>query len=329
MELIEAKILFRNILKRVKRLGDDNHVLDGSLTDDEITALQVAFSMFDSGPLPFATSNVVPSAPSTFAVPKESKSENVAPTVEAPAAAQSLSVIESIKIDSSILNLPAPPLDRRLCFDFGTAMSKVTLVLDETQHRDYEDIQVLKLGIPGDQEDVSETMLISSVFIDGDGSIWFGDMAVKRSRLEAGDGSRQRLDNIKHFLSVEGDGLRSVVTKRFNPTDVEVNYGDMILAYLSFLTWTVNRCLSELDEPKNLTRRFAMPCFDGVKSREVQQILANLLGQAAILADTFSENMYNGIPLADFMSAVHSLRKTPHAVTFIDNAITELLGVAG
>ncbi len=60
-----------------------------------------------------------------------------------------------------------------MCFDFGTAMSKVTLIRDETEERDYEDIEVLHLGKPGDQEEISETMLVSSVFISGDGLLWF------------------------------------------------------------------------------------------------------------------------------------------------------------
>ena len=49
--------------------------------------------------------------------------------------------------------------------DFGTAMSKATLIDAD----DYEEIHVLNLGIPGDQPEVSETMLISSVYIDNGG----------------------------------------------------------------------------------------------------------------------------------------------------------------
>ncbi len=42
--------------------------------------------------------------------------------------------------------------------------------------------------------------------------------------------------------------LSSKVSRIFNPTDIEITYGDMILAYLMYLTWTVNHCLEELGE---------------------------------------------------------------------------------
>lgn len=330
MEAIEAKILLKNLLKRIRQVGEDEYELNGSLTDDEMAALQLALSAIDGGSDPAAVPAAAPAAaavsPSTPLKPVPVFTPEPAPAPEIEQPAEPTPIVPEFELDISVLTLPEPPQDRRLCLDFGTAMSKVALVRDATPERDYEDIDVLRLGVPGDQEEVSFTMLVSSVFIDGDGLLWFGQMAVERSRLEEG---RKRLDNIKHYLSVEGDGLSSVVTDIFNPTDIEITYGDMVLAYLMFLTWTVNHCLEESEEPRNLPRRFAMPCFKGAKSSEMAQRLGEMLGDAQILADTFFSDLQKGIPLSTFVEAVSHLRNTERTYSFLKEAITEPLGVAG
>lgn len=320
METMEAKILLKNLLKRIRQVSENSYEFSGYLTDAEISAVQVALAALDETFVPASVHGEQWKQESSF-IP-ESTSEPVKDSVD-----RSLTIETSaIEIDNSVFDLPKPPQDRRLCVDFGTAMSKVTFVRDATIERDYEEIEVLNLGISGDQEEVSETMLVSSVFIDGDGLLWFGQMAVKRSHLEEG---RKRLDNIKHYLSVEGDGLNSKVTAIFNPTDTEITYGDMALAYLMFLIWTVNHCLEEIGEPRNVYRRFAMPCFKGSKYRDMEQVLGRMLGEAQILADTFSEVLQDGILLTDFVEAVAQLRKIKQSYSFVKEAITEPLGVAG
>ncbi|MEM1189962.1 MAG: hypothetical protein AAGI72_15630 [Pseudomonadota bacterium] len=326
MEALEAKILLKNLLKRIRPVGDDEYELSVSLTDDELAALQMALMAMEgvnqlAAPAKAAASPLAPLKP----VPAFEPDLVAEPEAEAPSAAAPVEPL--FELDTSVLTtLPDPPDDRRLCFDFGTAMSKVALVRDASPERNYEDIEILRLGVPGDQEEVSFTMLVSSVFIDADGLLWFGQIAVERSRWEEG---RKRLDNIKHYLSVEGDGLRSVVTDIFNPTDIEITYGDMVLAYLMFLTWTVNHCLEEIEEPRNLPRRFAMPCFQGAKATEMAQSLGEMLGDAQILADTFFSTLQKGIPLRTFTEAVSVLRDTERTYDFLKEAITEPLGVAG
>jgi len=330
LEVIEAKILLKNLLKRIRQVGDDEYELNGSLTDNEMAALQLALSAIDGSSFPAAAPVATPAgpmvSPPTPLKPVPAFKPEPIPAPEIEESAEPTPIVPVFELDTTVLTLPEPPQDRRLCLDFGTAMSKVTLVRDATDERGYEDIEVLQLGVPGDQEEVSFTMLVSSVFIDGDGLLWFGQMAVERSRLEEG---RKRLDNIKHYLSVEGDGLSSVVTKIFNPTDIEITYGDMVLAYLMFLTWTVNHCLEELEEPRNLPRRFAMPCFKGAKSTDMAQRLGEMLGDAQILADTFFSTLQKGIPLSTFVEAVSQLRNTDRTYSFLKEAITEPLGVAG
>ena len=170
-------------------------------------------------------------------------------------------------------------------------------------------------------------MLISSVYIDNEGILWFGKQAIDRSMIEAGDGSRQRLDNIKRRLSEEG--WEEQVGAIFNPTETPITNGDMVLAYLMYLNWTVNHCLADLGFPKNLPRRFAMPCLGGEKGRETVHRLRRLLGEAQVLADTFADDIKSGIPLSRFAAAVEQLRKQSLEYDFISEDITEPLGVAG
>lgn len=303
MNIIATKVLLGNLLDRVKVQEDGSKQLIGILTDAELEALQFALAHLNSEILEDEASSVT------------------APPVPAPALEQE----PGIELNLSALSLPEPPKNVRLCLDFGTAMSKATLIHDNND-TETEEIHVLRLGVPGDQEELSEVMLISSVFIDKKGSLWFGKPAVDRSMIEGMDGTRQRLDNIKRCLSEEGHD--DIVNKRFNPTDVEVTYGDMVLAYLMFMTWTVNRCLEELDYPPNLTRRFAMPCLTGEKRRETSHRLKKLMGEAQVLADTFGADFSNGIPLLDFMSAVKNLRQFARIYPFVAEDITEPIGVA-
>jgi hypothetical protein len=330
LDAVEARILLKNLLKRIRPVGDDEYELSGSLTDDEMVALQLALAAIQGGMVPPTLPTPPPSVPvpsppdSLKPIPAFTPAPGPKPDVVEPS--EPAPVVPVFELDMSVLTLPEPPQDRRLCLDFGTAMSKVTLVRDPITERNYEEIDVLQLGVPGDQEEVSYTMLVSSVFIDGDGLLWFGQMAVERSRLEEG---RKRLDNIKHYLSVEGDGLNSVVTDIFNPTDIEITYGDMVLAYLMFLTWAVNHCLEEINEPRNLPRRFAMPCFKGAKANDTANRLGEMLGDAQILADTFFSTLQKGIPLGTFVDAVSQLRNSHRTYSFLKEAITEPLGVAG
>jgi hypothetical protein len=334
MELIEAKILLRNLVKRIATQDDGERHLIGVLTEGEIQALQLAIGLFDSTtPAPVApvSSHQVGSvvAPQVQAFPVQGFSGNgdgESPSVMEPVEPMQAAVTQRIDLDLGALSLPPPPKNVRLCLDFGTAMSKATLVQND-EDADTEAVHVLRLGVPGDQEEISEVMLISSVFIDGSGRLWFGKSAVDRSMAEGGDGSRQRLDNIKRRLSEEG--WDEQVSGLLNPTDVSITFGDMVLAYLMFMTWAVNHCLEELGYPWNLPRRFAMPCLAGEKGRETVHRLKRVVGEAQVLADTFYSTLEHGIALEDFMSAVNELRGESRIYPYVAEDITEPLGVAG
>jgi molecular chaperone HscA len=287
--------------------------LPGLLTNNEHRALQFTIRELsgDEG-----ATNVPPTV-----TPFVSTEPTVEPAlVQTVAASISASVVT---LDMSVLKMPKVA-DMRVCLDFGTAMSKATLVLDDRE----EQICVLELGKPGDQEEVSNVMLISSVYIDNAGLIWFGKNAVDRSLIEGSDGTRQRLDNIKRRISEDGFD-DAVGTPVFAPRGIEVTYGQMILAYLMFLTWATNRALEASGYKRNVQRRFAMPCFPSNKSRDVSHQLRQMLGEAQVLADTFASAMTSGIPVAEFVRAVKHLKSAKVDYPFMAEDITEPLGVAG
>ena len=338
MENIKARILFENLIKRVRTLEDGSKHL-GTLTHDEYEAMQIALTQLERNYRP-DTSVVMPvdagnnhhaqtNTPAPEFVDRQKKRPENAEDEPNHHEITPNDELERVDLDLRVLNLPSPHADVRLCLDFGTAMSKATLVHDH-QEDGFEEIDILKLGVPGDQEEINEIMLISSVYIDDDGLLWFGRMAVERSRNESTEGNpRHRIDNIKRRLSE--DGLDELVSEQFNPTGIEVTYGDMVLAYLMFLTWTVSHALGDRDKPypRNLPRRFAMPCLPSDKARETAHQLHKLLGEAQILADTFFSTLNHGIPLQQYLGALKELRTKTLKYDFVTENITEPLGVAG
>lgn len=332
MDLIKARLLLENLLERVEVLEDGTKQLSGKLTDNELKALQFALSSLAtitepkvSTSQPPLTDTPIPPVPEfPPPEPKSKKPGEMPVVIEAGIDSE----IQNIELDLSVFNFPTPPKNTRLCLDFGTAMSKVVLVQDN-QDNDFEEIKVLQLGIPGEQEDISEVMLVSSVFIDDDGLLWFGQRAIDEAKLQPEGSNRLQLDNIKRYLSESG--LKSKVSEIFNPTEIEITYSDLILAYLMFLTWCVNHSLDALNGhyPRNLSRRFAMPCLSDPAAAEAEYLLRKYLGEAQVLADSFFTTLTEGIPLESFMAALKDLRSIDHTYSFVTEKISEPLGVAG
>ena len=312
MENIEAKVLLKNLLKR--------YLPEASIkvTEDEKEAIGHAISVLSE--------NTSPTSPASQALGHPPNDTAQSEILEDSEALEKDSEGD-IDIVIDCLDWGKFATNKRLCFDFGTAMSKVTLVNDETEQGEPEQITVLNLGKFGEQEEIDEYLLVSSVYIDSEGLIWFGQMAVERSAAEGADGSRQRLDNVKRYLSESG--LNTKVGPQFNPTNEEITYGDMISAYLMFLTWTVNKCLESKTLDRNLTRRFALPSFDETKARDTAQKLAIMLGEAQILSDTFYSEQLKGIPLKKFLCALIAVRSSIRKYGFIGEDLSEPLGVAG
>lgn len=302
MDRIEAKILINNLLKRIKQIDAEQYELPGVLTTGELDALNLALAVLGGATSP-----------------------TLKPTATPPPAA-TVSSPPPIVLNLSIFELPQPSLKERLCLDFGTAMSKAALVLSGIDEDDVEEIHVLELGKPGDQREVSDTMLISSLYIDNSGLIWFGKKALDRSLVEGGNGERMRIDNVKRFLSERA--MQTDVSAIYNPTQTQLKMGDLLLAYLMFMTWAANSDAAKYGVPRNIKRRFAMPCFSAEQSREVEGTLRTLLGQAQVLADTFGDSLHQGLRVEDFEEATKQLRSVSRQYDFVTEALTEPLGVA-
>lgn len=323
MEFTKAQMILANLRERIEVGSDGKFRLEGVITQRELEALD--FFVTNQPDSPDTLSTPVASPPS----PKPAVVEPIVGSAAEPQTSlpqPEPTVEEPVTLDLSTLSLPEADATYRVCLDFGTAMSKASFVHDN-EDMDMEDIQVLKLGIPGDQEEIDEVMLVSSVFIDADGLLWFGQNAVKHSV----DGSGSRIDNIKRALS-EGN-LNVPVDTTYNPTSHPLTYKDVVLAYLTFFTWAIGYALqNDVESPlvaRNFKRRFAMPCFPRANARMVEGELKTLLGEAQILADTFGDEIHAGLPLNRFLSALKQLRAERRDYTFIEGSVTEPLGVAG
>lgn len=324
MEITEAQIILANLRERIEQGSDGKYRLPGIVTTAELAALDF-FSSKASTPTSAHVSEAnAPKVEETLAKPTEPS-----PSVVATAEVSPALIEEDVALDLSTLSLPQVDQPYRVCLDFGTAMSKATFVHDN-ERDDMEEIQVLMLGVPGDQEQVDEVMLVSSVYIDAKGLLWFGQHAVEQAQA-APDGMNARMDNIKRALS-EGN-LGEPVDPTHNPTQYSLTYEDVVLAYLAFFTWTINYALrNDVDEPKvasNFKRRFAMPCFPRANAQSVRDKLHVLLGEAQILADTFQDDIHEGLPLGRFLGALKQLRSEKRSYPFIEESVTEPLGVAG
>lgn len=325
MDITTAKIILSNLRERIELSDDKKYRLLGVITSKELEALD------------FLIKNDLEARVTSYSPPSnQPDGESLSPPDLVTENKNSNSVEHEnvildeggdIQLDLSCLDLQENLSEYRVCLDFGTAMSKATFVYDD---EDFEDIHVLKLGIPGDQEQIDETMLVSSVYISPEGLLWFGQHAVEQAEA-APEGSNSRIDNIKRALSE--DNLDEKVSQVFNSTAFELSYEDVVLAYLSFFTWTVNCALhddiSEHSIAGSYPRRFAMPCFPRPNARKVESKLKVLLGEAQILADTFKSEIHQGLPLSRFLAALKKLRSEKRDYPFIERSISEPLGVAG
>ena len=327
MNSTTAKVLLANLRERIENGADGKLRLSGIITQKELDALNFFIEDHDFTGAPLSA----PIAPSLHAPAADTKSPIESVVAELPAPKDELEVSPELEPDIALnllsLELPDSSTVQRVCLDFGTAMSKATFVHDED---DFEDIRVLKLGIPGDQEQIDENMLVSSVFIDDDGLLWFGQKAVEQS-VAVNESGHARMDNIKRALS-EGN-LGALLDTKFNPTTRRLTYEDIVLAYLSFFTWTINTALQDEETTfsvaSNIRRRFAMPCFPRANARIVESKLKVLLGEAQVLADTFGDAIHQGLPLSHLLAALRELRSKPRSYPFIEGSVTEPLGVAG
>lgn len=309
-----AVLLVKSLLERIERDDERSGRLEGRISASEIEALRLLAGISGSE----SPAAEAPAGP----MPEPSSEE-----MEEPSA----SVVSDGNEEGGItLDLSSadgePDEDVRICIDFGTAMSKATLVLDSSAGQG-EQIEVLKLGIPGDQQEISQTMLVSSVLIDSAGRLWFGQEAVERSMDDALSGGASRIDNIKRRISEGGWG--DEVSDEFNPSGIRVTYEDLIIAYLTYLTFCINNCLEELGYDGRVLRRYASPCLDPERTAKVETFMQEALVIAQIVVDTVGDELCDGFPLDRFAELVTTIRNKGVSARFVGKRISEPAGVMG
>jgi len=307
-----ARLLVSSFLERIQVEDSGCGVFEGKLSASELQALRELVG--DEEEIPDAVRRDVQQDPGEASKePEPSGSGSTDGKVE----------IQEFRVDTSSLSVDGEE-GVRVCIDFGTAMSKATVVQDAFGGTP-EHFKVLELGIPGDQPEVHPAMLVSSVLLDRDGKLWFGQEAVNISQSPDAEEHGARIDNIKRRIS-EG-GLGDVVSAEDNPTAVEVTYEELVVAYLTFLTWCINERLTEAGYSKSIDRRYAVPCFDPERSRKVKNFMSRALGAAQLLADTFGSEVGQGLDLQRLVDLLRKIRKNGFKFEFVKEKITEPVGV--
>ena len=334
MENNKAKWLLENLLARLATREDGKKELPGIITEAEQESLRLAVELL-GGKLQEIPHHISEDegVPAPEGVDAEDTKEPPAKVEIDPPVDHGEGVGEPQDKKKILVEVPSyfnDPVSEnfRLCIDFGTAMSKVTLVHDGAGKDGGDEIQVLELGdVAGqDPSDGPFELLISSVYISNDGLVYFGKSALEVSEQEAESGGHQRIDNMKRFLSE--DGVDQVLTGEFNPTGIEIDYRDIVLFYLVYLTWVINQCTDEMGYDRNICRRFAMPVFDNAKARQYSGMLSRMLGDAQLAAEHFGDLIDDGVSLEDLTVVCDTIRDMDLEYAFIGSPVTEPLGVA-
>lgn len=188
-----------------------------------------------------------------------------------------------------------------LCLDFGTAMSKAF-----AWDRDSDRPMPLRIGHAAGEPASSPYALNSTIFISREGNVFFGQTAVNHAAA-ADPGHHQAFQSIKDILTVGPmTDLLNPVSSLYNPGGHPISHKDVVALYLAFLTDSAILALREdhQEDSRNVPRSYTKPVFDQERDEWATNILNKcaIIGQA--LADRFSGQWANGIPLDDLRKAI-------------------------
>lgn len=226
--------------------------------------------------------------------------------------------------------------DRRLCIDFGTAMSKAWATGATSA-----DQLPLVLGI---QAGIGEELpLPSSVYISSEGKLFFGAAADIQHRQDT-DPGRARFDNLKRMLSDAeiGQDLYSVALgPGIDPTNSGLTKGDLLVLYLGWLTDMAlmaeaearGQPVDDISSPSRLVRRrFAIPCFEDVSSdtfgRERAEWARKELGLAMVRAQIVADTLHGrwaDLDTSTAKSVVRRVRALP--TSRLPSVLTEITSI--
>lgn len=316
MDQKAASVLLASLLERI----ESDHTI-GTVSSLEKQALQLALQALGGGEATVTAPVITPVGP-------DSQQGSLPRAVDAPAVPVTTPPNVDLVLTSLEHESPTNP-EVMLCLDFGTAMSKAFATVYPDDHRE------LPLGATAGRQGYA---LPSSVFIGDDGKAYFGFEAIELSQ-ELVESGRERLDSIKHWLSLrrEGnlDGESCVLQPSLNPTAVKLTQGDLIRIYLAYLTDVAGIALGEhaINDhriERYVKRRFARPCWpDESQAKWADALMRSMMAEAQILADTFSGRWLGGIDVAELKAAVEmvkALGKRPDYV--IEAGVAEPVAVA-
>ena len=188
-----------------------------------------------------------------------------------------------------------------LCLDFGTAMSKAF-----AWDKDSDSPMPLRIGHAAGEPASSPYALNSTIFISHEGNVFFGQTAVNHAA--AADPERhQAFQSIKDTLTVGPmTDLREPVSRPFNPDEHPISRKDVVALYLAFLTDSALLALREdhQEDSRNVPRSYTKPVFDQTRDEWATNILNECATIGQALADRFSGQWANGIPLGDLRKVI-------------------------
>lgn len=238
--------------------------------------------------------------------------------------------VPALELDLSSLDRDQPSLEGYvLCLDFGTAMSKAFA------RKAYQKYLELELGTAAGE---SGFLLPSSIFIGDDKKVYFGVEALRQSERE-GHAGHKRLDSIKSHLSqrtgADIDYTWLELSENPHAAELPLTHGDAIRLYLAYFIDIAVQALARYPElagenTRHVLRRYAHPCWPDTQQAAASTKMQEMMEQAQILADTFSGQWSNGIPLQKLREAlkqVKTLQAMPHYL--LDKGIPEPVAVAG
>lgn len=310
----EQAILFlHSLLDRIETDPESGTLRVGALSRYEKEAIEIALARLEGSE---DAGETTPAPPP----PTPPAERPIAAAVPGPLATS------GPELDLSALEFEAPPeTDLTLCLDFGTAMSKAFATV--TTADDFEHLP-LRLGQQA-KETTLEFPAHSSVWFGDDGRIYLGHDAVRLS-LETASVGRSRFDSLKQRLIkgfAAGSPDQTALPAAINPTDTFVSYGDAITLYLAYLTDLATTQLeSTHGRSRYARRRFALPSFEPQRRAWGEEILAEALARAQIVADTFRGQWANGIPVEaakSVLDRVRSLDRLPRYL--VGQGVTEPL----
>jgi hypothetical protein len=175
-----------------------------------------------------------------------------------------------------------PPADALICIDFGTAASKIGWLPPTGL------FEPLEIGGVAGADEPDPFWVRSAIAIDENDRIVFG----RRAELAAERVGGTAVTSFKSKLWEDPHKIRETALESEFAT---FSYEDCILAYLAFLTHVGEVALSSKGQPAYTARRYAMPYAYDPDRKQVRELLGELLGKAAILADTLGSELLEGV----------------------------------